>query len=136
MNAKNSLHNVHGFSPYQLVFGRNPNLPCVLINKAPANQQPVIQQAAANLNAMHKARAAFMQSEASEKIRRALRHNVSSSVDTKYVTGDVVYYKRNDCSRWRGPGKVLGQDGAQVLIRHGGVYVKSAPLSDYDGQVL
>ncbi len=24
--AKNSMHNVHGFSPYQLVFGQNPNL--------------------------------------------------------------------------------------------------------------
>ncbi len=28
--AKNSMHNVHGFSPYQLVFGQNPNLPSVL----------------------------------------------------------------------------------------------------------
>lgn len=34
--AKNSLHNVHGFSPYQLVYGRNPNLPSVLTNRPPA----------------------------------------------------------------------------------------------------
>ena len=127
VNAKNSLHNVHGFSPYQLVFGKNPKLPGVLVNKLPANQPPVGQQVASNLNAMHRARVAFMQSEASEKIRRALRHNTSSSLDTKYITGDIVYYKRNDCSRWRGPGKVLGQDGSQVLIRHGGVYVRVHP---------
>ena len=29
-NAKNSLQNIYGFSPYQLVLGRNPNLPCVM----------------------------------------------------------------------------------------------------------
>ena len=34
--AKNCLTNVHGFSPNQLVFGRNPNLPNALDNKAPA----------------------------------------------------------------------------------------------------
>ena len=32
INAKNSLSNVHGFSPYQLVFGMNPRLPNVLSN--------------------------------------------------------------------------------------------------------
>lgn len=34
--AKNALNNVHGYSPYQLVFGRNPNLPSTLIDKLPA----------------------------------------------------------------------------------------------------
>ena len=33
VNAKNSLHNVYGFSPSQLVFGRNLNLPSVLDDK-------------------------------------------------------------------------------------------------------
>ena len=36
VNAKNSLHMVHGFSPYQMVFGRNPNLPFALTSKPPA----------------------------------------------------------------------------------------------------
>ena len=31
-NAKNLLSNVLRFSPYQLVFGKNPNLPNVLNN--------------------------------------------------------------------------------------------------------
>ena len=33
VNAKNSLQNIFGFSSYQLVFGRNPNLPSVLTDK-------------------------------------------------------------------------------------------------------
>ena len=30
ISAKNTLHGVHGFSPNQLVFSRNPNLPSFL----------------------------------------------------------------------------------------------------------
>ena len=33
VNAKSSLHNVHGFSPYQLALGQNPRLPAVLSDK-------------------------------------------------------------------------------------------------------
>ena len=36
INAKNSYLNVHGYFPYQLVFGKNPNLPSVLTNNLPA----------------------------------------------------------------------------------------------------
>ena len=33
---KNSMHSVHGYSPYQLVFGQNPNPPSVLTDEPPA----------------------------------------------------------------------------------------------------
>ena len=36
INTKNSLHNVHAFSPYQLAIGKNPKFPSVLNEKAPA----------------------------------------------------------------------------------------------------
>ena len=35
LNAKNTLTPVHSFSPFQLVFGQNPNLPSAFIDKAP-----------------------------------------------------------------------------------------------------
>lgn len=34
--AKNTMQNVHGYSPHLLVFGQNPNLPSVLTDKPPA----------------------------------------------------------------------------------------------------
>lgn len=34
--AKNTMQNVHGYSPYQLDFGQNPNLPSVLTDKPAA----------------------------------------------------------------------------------------------------
>ena len=128
VSAKNALHNVHGFSPNQLVFGKNPNFPSVLTDKLPALEGKTASEVVRdNLNAMHAARKAFVASEASEKIRRALRHNVGSSVDTKYFTRDSVYYKRKDDPKWKGPGTVIGQDGQQVLVKHGSVYVRVHP---------
>ena len=128
INAKNSLANVHGFSPYQLVFGKNPRIPNILTDKPPALYAGSgIEIVRNNLNALHKAREEFVRCESSEKLRRALRHNVRSSGDIKYVTGDRVYYKRLNEIKWQGPATVLGQDGQQVLVKHGGVYVRVHP---------
>ena len=112
LHAKNALPNVHGFSSYQLVFGRNPVLPCLSNDKPPALEEiPADRQLSANILAVHSARAAFIQSECSEKIRRALRHNVRASQNVRFLSGDQVYYTRSDSPRWRGPASVLGQDG-------------------------
>ena len=38
--------------------------------------------------------------------------------------GDRVFYKRNENAKWQGPGIVIGKDGKQVLVRHGGIYIR------------
>ena len=54
VNAKNSLHNAHDFSPYQLALGQNPRLLVLLSDKPPAlesnSSSEIIRQ---NLNALH-----------------------------------------------------------------------------------
>ena len=60
INLKNSLTNVHGFSPYQLVFSFNRKLPNIFMNRPPAIEEPTISKLVAdNVNAMHSARKAF-----------------------------------------------------------------------------
>ena len=55
--ARNSLANFSGFSPNQLVFGRNPSLPNVFNDKIPAlNADSTSDPIRMNLNAMHLAR--------------------------------------------------------------------------------
>ena len=76
---------------------------------------------------MHAARRAHIQSESDEKVRRALRHNVRTSGEVDFVTGDKVYYKRMDSKEWKGPGVIIGKDGKQVLVKHGGIYVRVHP---------
>ena len=68
INAKNSLHRVHGFSPYQPAIGKNPKLPSVLNEKAPAlTRQPISKIFSNNLDAIHKTREVFISSENSER---------------------------------------------------------------------
>ena len=128
IHAKNSLCNVHGFSPFQLAIGYTPALPSVLNNKLPAlEERTVSEYLEKNLRAMASARKAFVEAENSERIRRALRHNIRPSSNNKYYTGDQVFFKRNDVRKWQGPGTVIGQDSQQVLVKHGGVYIRVHP---------
>ena len=125
LNAKNSPANVHVFSPFQLVLGQNPKLSSTFTNKPPAlfryDTSKILTD---NLTALPEARQAFTLSESSEKIQRALNNNVRTSGDTKCITRDSVYFKKINEKRWRDPGKVLGQDGQQVLVKYGSNYVK------------
>ena len=123
--ARNSLQNCHGFSPNQLVFGRNPAIPSVF-DSSPAQLESLCasQLVADNINAMHAARRDFVCNESNERIRRALLHQIRHDDEEIFQNGENVYYKRNDDNRWRGPGVVIGRDGKQILVRHGGVYVR------------
>ena len=38
--------------------------------------------------------------------------------------GDNVYFKRQD-DMWHGPGKVIGWDGKQILVKHGGAVIRA-----------
>ncbi len=122
--AKNSMVNVHGYSPHQLVFGQNPNLPSVLVDKPPALEGTTVSaRVGEHMSALHASRKAFTEAEYSERIRRALRKQLRPT-DDKYETGDSVYYQRANCTEWKGPGVVIGQDGAVVFVRHGGILVR------------
>ena len=108
ISGKNSLHSIHGFSPYQLAIGKNPKLSSKL-NEVPAlTCKSVSKIIRSNLDAIHRAREAFIASKNFKKIRRALSHNIRTCGDVKYITGDSVYYKRMNSREWHGPAKVLG----------------------------
>ena len=122
VNAKNSLLSVHGFSPYQIVYGRNPNLPSVIVNKPPALEgETMCSFMGKHLTGLHEGRKAFISSESSEKIRRALRKQIRPSGE-KFNNGDKVYFLREN--KWKGPGWVIGQDNVVVFIRYGGALVR------------
>ena len=124
VNAKNTMQNHLGFSPIQLVVGNNPNLPNVMINKLPAQEDgPMSIAVSRHLNALHAARKAFTKAESSERIKRALRHNVRVK-EVPFFQGENVFYKRDDNNRWRGPGRVIGQDGKVLFIRHGSQLIR------------
>ena len=130
VSAKNSLSGHQGYSPNVLVFGKNTNFPSVLTNELPAMETKISSATVENnLKTMNSARKAFIEAECSEKIKRALKHTVRSCNDAVFENGDKVYYKRNNNPRWKGPGCVIGQDGKNVLIKHGGETIRVHPVS-------
>ena len=113
--------NNNGVSPSQLVFGRNTNLPSTLTDKLPAlDGQPRSFTVGNHIAALYTARNAFV---VTKKIKRALRKQTRPSGHI-YQVGEELYYKRDDNNKWRGPGRVLGQDGPVVFVRHGSSDVK------------
>jgi hypothetical protein len=110
--ARNSLHNYGGYSPNQLVFGYNPALPNVC-NDSPASAEPdrsPSEVVANNLKAMQVARIDYIKNESNEKLRRAMVHQIRQSDVEDIGNGDR--------------GVVIGRDSKQILVRHGGSYVR------------
>ena len=128
VSAKNALSNNLGFSPNQLVFGRNPNLPSTLTSQLPALRTKTSSELVAeHLNALHSARRAFIQTESSKKIKTALARQTRTTTSKDFNNGDRVYYKRNSDNDWHGPGTIIGIDGKVVIVRHGGNVLRVSP---------
>ena len=123
--SKNMLSNVHGYSSYQLVYGKNPILPSIFTDQLPALSGKTTSQMVGNhISALYATRKAFTEVECSERIRRALRKQTRTNMDEIYRNGDKVFYKRPGEDEWRGPSKVIGQDGVIVFVRHGSQLVR------------
>ena len=106
-----------GFWPAQLVFGQNPSLPMIMNAKPPALENSSVEVVAESVGYQEYQRG-FVKDESSWKIKRALRHNIRPAGNNKFFTGDLVYYKRGDSRRWKGPGRVIGSESYNVLIKH------------------
>ena len=117
VSAKNTLQNISGYSPNQLVFGSNSILPSVDSDAPPAmNTATSSDLVRENLNALHKARENFVKSESSDRIRRALRYNVHTCLEVDFQPGERVYYKCRKDKGWRGPAKCLGRRQISYLF--------------------
>uniref|UniRef100_A0A7M5XEQ1 Integrase catalytic domain-containing protein n=1 Tax=Clytia hemisphaerica TaxID=252671 RepID=A0A7M5XEQ1_9CNID len=128
VSAKNALSNNLGYSPNQLVFGRNPNLPSTLTSQLPALRTKTSSELVAeHLNALHSARRAFIQAESSKRIKTALSRQTRTTTSKEFNNGDTVYYKRNSDKDWHGPGTIIGIDGKVVVVRHGGNVLRVSP---------
>ena len=129
VNAKNSLHNCYGYSPNQLVFGHNPSLPSFLFNDLPAMEQSASDLLRKHLHAMSESRMLCqnLECEANEKLRRAIRSQVTPANSLIFQPGNHEFYIRNNENMWKGPGIVIGKENKQILVKHGGQYIRVHP---------
>ena len=92
----------------------------MMSNRVPAlTTTPSSKLISNNLKAIHKAREAFIAGENYEKFKTALVHNIRTSGDIKYVTGDRFCFKRANSREWHGPVTALRQNGQYVIIKDG-----------------
>lgn len=122
VSAQNALNNNKGFSPNQIVFGKNPGLSNLIDDEPPAlcvrvDYPGIVEQ---NLKMMRTAKEKFIEMESDERIRRALRDNIRPTETKNLSVNDKVYFKRNHEDRWRGPGTVEGIEGKIIFVRYGG----------------
>eukprot|EP00435_Cladocopium_sp_Y103_P022015 s1030_g5.t1 len=136
--AKNSLINVSGTSPNQLVFGRNPRIPSDLLQEDPdvvASEAISMHDGYARSNLIRQtARQAVLACQDSSALRAALRARPRPA--RPFQSGDWVYYWRSQKwiqgklvkgGQWCGAGMLLGKIGRNWIVAHRKNVIRCAP---------
>ena len=123
LNAKNSLENHLGYSPFQLHIGRNPKLLSVTRDGPPSYENTsVSKNFVAHVNAMMSAREQFIKAESSFSLKRALKKKLHTR-GHDIQEGDLIYYKKVEGKAksviWKGPSKVTAVNGKKLFIDQG-----------------
>ena len=133
-SAKNRLAKVSGYSPFQHVFGAQPNDPEDLLYGPHANnpnEEAIIDDRHAQEVAIRSAaRAAFFHVQTDERVRRALSGRTRVTARAPECGERVFYYrktKNNKRGMWMGPGTVIGYEGVNAWVTRGGRCVLCAP---------
>ena len=138
LTAKNTLQNVSGFSPFQIVFGENPSLPSVFTAGPPGFEEVVMNKAVANhINALFLGREAFMAIESDRILKAALKQRIYKRGEN-IVIGDWIYFQQK--GRWNGPVKVIGKDGKSLYVVRGGklltINSDDSQLAEFEGKLI
>ena len=118
--AKNTFLNNHGYSPQQLIFGENPNIPTVLNATTPALENVTTSQLLRDhIVALASSRQQYLASESSDRFKRALKSK-TCIYGGPFVNGQPVLYRKRTADTWHGPAVVLGTESRTVVLKHAG----------------
>ncbi len=122
--AKNSMLMVQGFSPYQIMFGKNPKLPNIITDPLPTwNNEDISGALKKHIDSMKATREAFVKSESCKKLKLALEAKIRTN-NTVYHHGDRVYFKRTGFDDKWFSGKVVFQDNKVIFVRSGSYFYR------------
>eukprot|EP00435_Cladocopium_sp_Y103_P057373 s281_g19.t1 len=137
-HIKNSTIQTHGYTPSQVVFGKNPDIPGELLDE-PQKVIPctagLIEESVERAQATrHAAKKALLEMQDAKNMRRALA--ARPRVARTFRAGDIVAYWREQKwaqgllsrgGRWYGSAVVLGNIGKNVVIVHRTHVLRCAP---------
>ena len=136
VEAKNQLMRRGGYSPNQLVFGRDPEYPGDDLfddNPNPIANGAIVEDAIANFSfrTRQKAREAVLQSLDHRAARIALNARPRPKREFRPVDEVAVWRRgrgiKKSMARWRGPGIVAGEAGGNYWVSMPGSFVKCSP---------
>ena len=107
VEAKNLIINRTGFSPRQLMFGKQGVVPGISDGN-PASMEVVTESESFRKELINrqKAEELYRKIDISERLQKCLAQKTYGYSDNKYYEGDKVLFKENDKGRWSGRGKV------------------------------
>ena len=134
--ARNSLLRRAGYSPYQLVFGRDPEFPgddLAQEQPDPISNRAILEDAIAEFQ--HEARSVARQEVLKQLDHRAARValNARPRPLREFRVGDeVAVWRRGKgikktTARWRGPGIVAGHASGNLWVSMPGSFIKCSP---------
>ena len=128
--VKNSTTTTTGWSPYQIVYGKNPKVPCLLTsNIAGLREEVVSRQMLENLNALEQGRIEVNRALCDARLKKMMKAKVRKNL-TVFEAGDRIFWRdHRDIKKWR-QGKVLAADGTVLFVRDGGeIYRVSSDMA-------
>ena len=129
--ARNTMINVNGFSPAQILAGKQPRLPGATNDNNPSQDEVDTSSRTVfdHIKGLQVAKKAFIKTDNGDKLKKAME--VRESPLIHYPVGTMVHYKFGNDQRWHGPGRIVGQENKVVLIRHGGHIISTSQTRVY-----
>ena len=108
IHAANSLQNVEGCVPFQLVFGKIPKHPSLIEDNPGANEVLANSQTqwAQHYRTMMAAREHYIAAETDPALRETLGRKLHTE-PTAVNKGDWIYFRKISDKHWKGPAKVV-----------------------------
>ena len=116
--SKNSEVNRSGFSPLQLVMGKNPSFPGLGEVNPSSNNLDDSSKAMKALKTIDQARVKFRQVDCDERLKKIRSQRINPAVERQYEMGDPVFFRDSKKNEWK-PGTALVRYGKTLYLRYG-----------------
>ena len=118
--AKNSLiNNQRGFSPFQIIYGRNPTIPSISDSTTGSLENLTLNEILRKIiESMQSTRLQMLASEYDHRIRVAIKDPLLKSTNIKYEVGNQVVFKDSKDGKVHNA-RIVGIDGPVAILRWG-----------------